>query len=117
MAGGEDCHGGTERTEKRNVGRVRVASAQRPVAGGGKTENGLGGEMIAVQQRAFQDGNCMGTHLVPAQPHSVSFYPFERLTIAWASFSISSAFFSRFSERRLVESVLSTSAFSSAASW
>ena len=43
-------------------------------------------------------------------------YPFERFLISCASFSISSAFFTRFSESTFDESVLSTSAFNSAAS-
>jgi transposase, IS30 family len=48
--------------------------------------------------------------------NSLLLYPFERFLISCASFSISSAFFTRFNESTFVESVLSTSAFNSVAS-
>jgi len=43
-------------------------------------------------------------------------YPFERFLMSRASFSIASAFFIKFKLITLLESVLSTSAFSSVAS-
>ena len=48
--------------------------------------------------------------------NSLLLYSFERFLISCASFSISSAFFSRFNESTFAESGLSTSAFISVAS-
>ena len=101
-----------------NVDALAAGDPMRRSSSHGTILGRVSGHGLRIHRKAESGGWKLEVreHRTACWRNSLLLYPFERFLISRASFSISSAFFTRFNESTCVESVLSTSAFNSAAS-